>query len=287
MIQNLSIIGGDLRYVKLANMLSKDGIKISTYGLNHKEIIENKNISKCTTLDEILNKNEIVLLPLPLTKNNVIINSTFSENELKIKDLIYKIKNKKVIAGNIKEDIEKILSLNNNEVIDLMKIEELTILNTIPTAEGTLQIAIEKTDKTIYDSNVLILGFGRVGKTVANRFYGVGANVYCEARKEEDLALIKTFGYRELNLLNLKDNLMKFDIIINTIPAKILGKEEIRSIKTNCLIIDLASLPGGVSEEAKDILKERYIHALALPGKVAPTSSAVYIRKVLYNIFNN
>ena len=89
------------------------------------------------------------------------------------------------------------------------------LLRYFDTSEGTIKIAIEETNKTIYNSKVLILGFGRVGKTLADRFYGMKANVYCEARKDEDIAWINTYGYNSVNLNDLENCLSEFDIIIN------------------------------------------------------------------------
>ena len=74
---------------------------------------------------------------------------------------------------------------------------------------------------------------------------------------------------------------------MNTIPVQILDKSRLDLIKNDALIIDLASNPGGVDFEyakSKDI---KTIWALALPGKVAPVSSAEYIKTTIYNILNN
>ena len=143
---------------------------------------------------------------------------------------------------------------------------------------------MEETIKTLHSSNILILGFGRIGKTLANMLKGIGANVYCEARKNEDLAWIKTYGYEPITLDNLNENLNKFDIIMNTIPSLILKEKEINCLKKDCLLIDLASSPGGIDIKAAKENKIKTIWALALPGKVAPLTSAEFIRDTIYNI---
>lgn len=67
--------------------------------------------------------------------------------------------------------------------------------------------------------------------------------MYAEARKNEDLAWIKAYGYRAIPLKELKENLHKFDIIINTIPSIILDREHLENVKKDALIIDVASNP--------------------------------------------
>lgn len=285
MIQNISIIGGDLRIVKLAELLAKDNFKIKTYAIEEaEELSKIQKIEKCNTLNETIENAEIVIGPIPLSSNNIQINTPFSKKIITLEELAKKIKNKKFIAGNIKKEFYEYNKNNGSEIIDLLEKEELTILNTISTAEGAIQIAMEETIKTLHSSNILILGFGRVGKTLANMLKGIGANVYCEARKNEDLAWIKTYGYEPIDLNNLNENLNKFDIIMNTIPSLILKEKEINCLKKDCLLIDLASSPGGIDIKVAKENKIKTIWALALPGKVAPLTSAEFIRDTIYNI---
>ena len=113
---------------------------------------------------------------------------------------------------------------------------------------------------------------------------GIGAKVYCEARKNSDLAWIKAYGYNTVNLSELSEKIHEFDIIINTVPALVIDKEKIDKIKEDCVIIDLASNPGGVDKEAVKQRGLKLIWALSLPGKVAPITSAEFIKETIYNI---
>ena len=148
-----------------------------------------------------------------------------------------------------------------------MKREELAVLNTISTAEGAIEIAIANTNKIIHGSNVLILGFGRIGKVLARKMAGLSAKVTCAARKDEDLAWIRAY-----------------DIIINTVPHLILTKERLEYVKEDVLLIDLASNPGGIDKKTVKERNLKLIWALALPGKVAPVTTAEFIKDTIYNI---
>ena len=253
MNQNIAIIGGDLRIVNLAKILANDGYKINVFALEKVAQLENlKNIKGFNSIEDAIEDVDIIISSIPFSKNNIVLNTPFCDKEIELNRFTEIIKGKRLIAGGIRKETLDVLTKNNVEVIDLLKYEELTILNTISTAEGALQIAMEETTKTIFNSNVLVLGFGRVGKTVANKFKSLGANIYCEARKQDDLAWIKTYGYIPINLENIDEYLSKFDIIINTIPAMIIDEKRLNLIKRECLIIDLASAPGGVDfEKAK------------------------------------
>ena len=284
MIKEISIIGGDLRIVKLANILNKDGYKIYTYGMDEAEMLDEK-ILKCNSMEEAVNSSKILLSSIPFSKDGELINSTFTSKVISIKEFIECTEKKSIIGGNLSSEITQKLENKNNKVIDILQKEELTVLNAVATAEGALQIALEESENTLHGSKILILGFGRIGKILAKMLKGIGAEVCCEARKKTDIAWIKAYGYYPVELTKLENNLNMYDFIFNTVPYILLNKENLKKVKKDCLIIDLASNPGGVDQAAAKKLGLKYIWALSLPGKVAPSAAANYIKEALYNIF--
>lgn len=285
MIKKISIIGGDLRIVKLVEMLAKDEFELYTYAIDKAESLKKiKNIIQCDTIEETIKNGDIIVGSIPLSSNNLEVNTPFSDKTVSLQELAEKIKGKTFIAGNIKKDFLDLAKDSNTKIIDLLDREELVVLNTISTAEGAIQIAMEETTRTIHESNVLVLGFGRVGKILANMLKGIGANVFCEARKNVDLAWIKAYGYEPIRLNELENSLGKFNIIINTIPSIILEEKQLEKVNKDCLIIDLASNPGGVDRNSAKKLGIKTIWALSLPGKVAPLTSAEFIKDTIYNI---
>lgn len=283
MINKISIIGGDLRIVKLAEMLIDEGVEVFTYGLENSELTEE---IKCKDLNDAVSKSDVILGPIPFSSNGKTINTPFSNKKVSVEEFLESISGKTLLAGQFKQEVYDIAHDRGIKLIDILKREDLSVLNAVSTAEGTIKIAIEETPKNLHGSNILVLGFGRIGKVLSNMLKGLGANVSCEARKNSDLAWIKAYGYEPIPLSTLKDNLNRFDIIINTIPYIILDKENLENVKRDALVIDLASNPGGVDRDAIKQQKIKFIWALSLPGKVSPVTSAEFIKETLYNIFN-
>ena len=85
-------------------------------------------------------------------------------------------------------------------------------------------------------------------------------------------------GIEDLN----KD--ITFDIIINTIPFQILDENKLKNVKKECTILDLSSNPGGVDRSAARRLGLKLIWALSLPGRVAPLTTAEFIKETIYHI---
>ena len=160
------------------------------------------------------------------------------------------------------------------------------IANALPTAEGAVQLAMEHLPITIHGSKVLVIGFGRVGRLTAQRFQALGAKVSVAARKYDQLAWAQAMGFGGEHLAHLKGWLCGYDLIVNTVPAQVLGREELEDVKPDCLILDLASKPGGVDLEEAARLGRSVVWALSLPGKVAPVSAGAAVRDTVYHILH-
>ena len=85
----------------------------------------------------------------------------------------------------------------------------------------------------------------------------------------------------QYNLSELDTVLGDYDIIINTIPFQILDENRLKYVKKECTILDLSSTPGGVDRNAARRMGLKLIWALSLPGKVAPMTSAEFIKETL------
>lgn len=285
MSTSFAIIGGDLRIIKLAEMLAEEGNTVYTYGLEKAEELKDKrNIIFCEKLKQAIENTEIVIGPIPFSSNGKQINSPFSDGTISIREFMHMMNAKILIAGSILPEIYDLANDEYVEIIDIMKREELAVLNTISTAEGTIEIAISNTNRIIHGSEVLILGFGRIGKVLAGKMTGLSAKVTCAARKDEDFAWIKAYGHKATNINTLGEGLAQYDIIINTVPHLVLTPERLQYVKEDCLLIDLASNPGGIDKKTAKDRDLKLIWALALPGKVAPVTTAEFIKDTIYNI---
>lgn len=285
MSMNFAIIGGDLRIIKLAKMLAEEGNTIYTYGLEKAEELKSiTNIIFCEKLKHAIQNTEIVIGPIPFSSNGKDINTPFSEHTISIREFMHEMNAKILIAGSILPEIYDLANDEYVEIIDLMKREELAVLNTISTAEGAIEIAISNTNKIIHGSEILILGFGRIGKVLARKMAGLSAKVTCAARKDEDFAWIRAYGHKATNINTLGESLSQYDMIINTVPHLVLTPERLQYVDNECLLIDLASNPGGIDKKAAKDRNLKLIWALALPGKVAPITTAEFIKDTIYNI---
>lgn len=310
---SVSIIGGDLRMIRLAQLYSKEQ-KVYTYGfekyfeenlsnpnneknnisidvldfkgnkvsnnnakLEYNNIVVDKNIFLCDTLEECAKNSKRIISGVPLTKDNLTVTAPYAKNIIELKELKEQLIKKQFIAGNIPEEFYQ----NDIENFDLLKNDELTILNAIPTVEGAIKIAIEEREETIFDSNVLICGFGRIGKILCDRFLSLGANVYCTARKETDLTWIREKRCIPIIYDKIKEYAPKIDLVINTVPYVVLDKKTLDYFRKDVVMIEIASKPGGFDKEYAKQKGIKVINAQGIPGKEMPMTAAKFIKGVI------
>lgn len=278
------ICGGDLRQIKLADQLAREGYDTAAYGFGAQADFM-YDVKMIDNITEAIKERDIIVLPLPCSCDGDTVNMPLHEEKLKINELFKCIGEKQiVIAGKVSDKIKTLAEIYNILIIDYFQREELTVLNAIPTAEGAIQIAMEELPITIHGANCLILGFGRIGKLLARALHGLGANTTVEARKYADIAWIKAYGYNSMHISDLDQHLAEYDLIVNTIPYPILDEKRLMKVNSNSLIIDLASRPGGVDFDCAARLGKKVIWALSLPGNVAPITAGIIIKDTIFNI---
>lgn len=275
------VVGGDLRQVYLSELLNQDSI-VYVYGIDEQFELS-KNIKVIDNLEQILHKINYVILPIPASLDDKNVNC--KNKNISISEIFEKIDtNTLVFGGKVNHNLKIISKIYDVEVIDYLEREELSVLNSIPTAEGAIQITMEEIPKTIFGLNCLITGFGRISKVLCKILISMGANVTIAARKPSDLAWAKIYGAQTLQIKQIPENIGFFDVIYNTVPAKILNKSVLNKLNKNTLLIDLASKPGGVDFDVANSLGIKTIWALSLPGKVAPVTSGEIIHETIINI---
>ncbi|MBR2744873.1 MAG: hypothetical protein IKE01_06245 [Clostridia bacterium] len=270
-MKSILFIGGDKRNLYLSKLYHKE-LRAYTYLLDNND----GDLKSC------IDMSQYIVLPIPFSIDDLNVYSPLSAENLKIEELIKNLKGKTIICGGLKQSYVEIFEKNNNRIIDVMKYEELALNNAIPTAEGIIKIIIENTEITIDNSNIAIIGFGRVGKKVASMLNALNANIYAYDIKKDEVANIAFCGYNVLK--DIGRSVAKMDVIINTVPQKIINEDCLKYINKETLIIDVSSKPGGVDLNYASKNGFNVIHALGIPGKIAPKTSAMYIKNVIDNI---
>ncbi len=277
--KNIWVAGGDPRQAALAALLADDGHSVHTYALERGEG------TACEPSMAGADRADCVVLPLPAAGPDGWLNAPLAAKGHELEEVLDALRpGQLVCAGMAGEGLEGMARERGLVLRDYFAREELAVMNAVPTAEGALQIAMEELPITIHDARALVIGFGRLGRALAPRLRALGARVWVCARRYEHRAAAESMGLGSEGTDRLPDWLCSYDLVFNTVPAQVLGVEELAALKERALVIDLASRPGGVDMDAAAALGVRVIWALSLPGKVAPVTSGRYIKNTIYHI---
>ena len=279
---DLWVVGGDMRQAKLAELLAQDGHTVHTFalerqgplaGVRAEPGLEGAALADC------------VVLPLPVMGDGGLLNAPFAEEERPLAQVLDALRSGQMVcAGMVGPQTAALAEERGLVLHDYFEREELAVANAFPTAEGAIQIALEELPITIRGARALVIGYGRLGKVLAQSLAGLGARVSVAARKCADLTWAECQGYGVERTGELTGWLCGYDLVINTVPARVLGEGELKDLKPGSLVIDLASKPGGVDFDAAARLGVHVEWALSLPGKVAPVTAGKSIQRTIYNI---
>ncbi len=277
-----AVIGGDLRQAHIANRIAAEGNTVYSLLLEENPTLLRELICE-EPLETVLPRCDVVILPLPLSADDHNINAPFSSRKLSLKHCFESIKPGTVIFAGKVDAADKLASKYGHSIIDYLEREELAVKNAVITAEAAVAIAVEEQPIALFGSRCLIIGHGRIAKALMRILNGMSASVAVAARKYSDLAQIQAEGCEAVPFGELKRFLLDADIVFNTVPSKVLNRDELSLIRDTALLIDVASRPGGIDLDAAGELGVKTIWALSLPGKTSPISAGEYILEAIGN----
>ena len=241
--RRLLVAGGDLRQLTAARVLSAD-YRVTVTGFDRFGALpEEVTAADGTQLPEQL---DALLLPMPVTQDGVFLHTPFGSSTVALSSLLPLVKpGGQVFGGRISPAERRVIESAGLHAADYAATETFAIRNAVPTAEGAIQIAMQELPVVMQGLPCLILGAGRVSRALQPRLQALGAAVTVAARRCEDLARSEGLNCRGVSFAELDAVLPESRLIINTVPARVLGAERLKLLRKDALVLDLASKPGG------------------------------------------
>lgn len=174
--------------------------------------------------------------------------------------------------------------LERFNVTDLTQNEEFLRRNAELTAEGAIFSAMRVSERAIMDCACLVVGWGRIGRALAERLIALGAKVTVASRTDRGMRLAQSRGAETVETSKIKEALPDCDIVFSTPPYSVIGHEELACADIGTLLIDLASAPYGIDLEAARALGIRAWREPGLPGRYCPESAAMVLMSHLLDL---
>ena len=163
-------------------------------------------------------------------------------------------------------------ALQNYHTTDLLEDETFLAENAAITADCAFKIASPLLHTTLKDTEILIVGWGRIGKCLGHMLKAIGSDPIIAARNPAHRAALISLGYRSTDTAHLEPALPECRLIFNTVPSLIISQQQLE-LCPDAIRVDLASKKG---IDGTDV-----IWARGLPGIHAPESSGKLIARTI------
>ncbi len=279
----VAVLGGDLRQYSAAKEISKSGFDVYAYALCV-ETDESNRIYLCDEIEEALDGARAVILPLPVSTDDRVLNCPACKTSDRIsldKIVAHTAADAILFGGRIPTSMTVRAQEKGIKVCDYFLSERLQIKNAYITAEAAMSIAMNSLDKCLKDARVVVTGSGRISRILCELLRKMGTGVTVAARNADALAYFELMGCDTVLISadsSWNESLTKgYDIIFNTVPCWLFDKEFLKRADKRTLFIELASAPGGIDICAARELSSNVLWASSLPGKYAPESAGMLI----------
>ncbi|WP_438432500.1 dipicolinate synthase subunit DpsA [Gorillibacterium sp. sgz500922] len=283
----VTIIGGDARQLEVIRRLSELDATVQMIGFDNWEC-RLSGVRKAELTPAAVAASDAILLPAVGTDDAGRIESVFSASSLVFtEELAASLSaDVQIFTGMAKPYLRDLCKRHSLALTELFDRDDVAILNSIPTAEGAVMIAVQNTDFTIHGSRSLVLGFGRTGFTMARVLQGLGARVAVMVRKPEHFARASEMGFHAFYPDSLAEEAMSADLVFNTVPSLVLTAKVIAKLPAHAFVLDLASKPGGTDFRYAEKRGIKAMLAPGLPGIVAPKTAGKIIGETLSQLLS-
>ena len=277
------VVGGDNRIAIATRLLAEEGHEVHAFALKH----DIPNVIFEDSLNGINDAN-YVILPLPMLDDKGFLTSpSVPDQDFPLIDILDKVSpdGPTMFGGFVKPETKALLDERSLTIHDYFKRPDLAVATAIPTSEGVVMYAMQETPHTINNANIMVIGFGNVGRCAAERFNALGANVtvvtfnnlsqYSWANATPGLTAIDVSELTPEKIASLE-----LDVIANCAPAHTLDRAHLEALKPSCLILNPANKPCTDPELAKEV-GIRYMRVGHIPGKVAPITAGSDVKKTI------
>ena len=254
------------------------------YGMERENALamgsEGTKAKRAGSLKEAVALAENLLFPIPFCKAGKL-NLSRGE-EVEVKDLCeYLQPGQRLFAGAVDQSLLESIRKKGVECLDYMQEERIALYNTIATAEGTIGEILQTFPYNLHGTRVLLLGYGRCAKVLAEKLKALGVRVSVYARREEALMEAYVHGASTIKTKEPAEQLRDFPIVINTIPDRIFTEKDLEKMDKRTRVYEIASYPYCMDPKAAEKKGIAFRICAGLPGKYSPASSAMILQEYI------
>jgi dipicolinate synthase subunit A len=258
---SVAVLGGDAREVIMAELLRQDGYDVATYGLGPpacQSLALYDGLASVAELEassalEAVSGRRWLLCPAPGLGPGDMVYAPYARDPIWLNEALLQaseVAQGGIVLGRASSSLLALAATIPAIMYETKDDEALRIRVATSAAEGVLALLVGRTDQVLRDQRVLVLGYGATGSALADRLVLLGSRVTVAARREESLARAEQHGALGVAFDARAAAMADATIIVNTVPSIASMPIEMLKNLDGCLVIDIASPPGGTDHAA-------------------------------------
>ena len=262
MKETILILGGDARNEQLCRLMETDG----------RPVRQLPALPDGDALRTVIEQAAILVLPTPVSRGETIT----GDRSQTLWQTVFPLfsPRQRIFGGGFSATQRETLQAAGVSYTDFLDCAQFVRFNAALTAQGALRLLLENTAHYLPQQRVLIAGYGNVGQETAKWLCGVGCRCTVAARREAKRTAAKTAGCGAIAPDEAKRSIGRFDVLVNTIPARWLDAKSLSGAKPGGVYLELASAPFGAEKDAALQCGLCYIDGKGLPGRFCPQAAA-------------
>jgi dipicolinate synthase subunit A len=267
--RRIAVIGGDERDPEIARLAAETGAAVHAFGLPWPQE-GMPGVALERTASEAAAGADYVLFPIPLGVGLQLYAPHAAEPVIADAELFRAMAPwAHVFLGRTTPELRQVADAAGIALHEYDPDRELMLLRGPAIVEGAIQLAIEHTDVTINDADVVVVGYGTIGSLLARTLRALGARVRVAARNPIQRAAARADGATPITLEELPAVAPFVDMVFSTVPAPVVGRVVLERLRPGTLVLDIAPPPDHADLELAAELGHRAVWARGL-GRRAP-----------------
>jgi dipicolinate synthase subunit A len=268
-ILKIAVVGGDKRDPEIARLAAETGASVKAYGIPWPEE-DIPGVERVDSAHKAVEGAHYIFSPIPRGDGLQLYAPHATEPIIADEDFFSRAEpGAYVFCGRATPEIQAAANAAGVLVHEYDPDRELMLLRAPAIVEGALELAIENTDVTINDAEVVVVGFGNIGQLLARTLRALGARVHVAARNPIQRAGAYGDGLLPLKLEELTELAPSLDMVFSTVPARVVDRAVLERLPKGSLVLDIAPPPDHADLELATELGHRAVWARGL-GKRAP-----------------
>ncbi|MFN2490701.1 MAG: dipicolinate synthase subunit DpsA [Actinomycetota bacterium] len=246
----VAFVGGDARETEMAVLASQEGALVRVFGAAHPP--GEQRLRPSSSLSEALAQARVAIMPVPLIAQDGSIYAPHAPAKIIIETshLEAMAADGHVVIGKANARLEASARAAGVTIHEYESDTELMLLRAPAIAEGAVGVAIERSPVTIHNTDIGVVGFGRIGQVLTRALLALGARVHVFARRAEARAAAYALAATPHALEEASEAFATLEVLYSTVPAHVGSRELLACLPRGALVVDLAAPPGSIDLEA-------------------------------------